>query len=290
MSRVRVSFPPGGVLGAVMLLCAGCEQPRPPTDSPSITAKPDPAPPKPPPTQEPNSPPPPPKAAAAPADCGEGMAGVPGGKYVMGEKEGTVEVKPFCLDVTEVTASAYAACVKAGDCSEEGTSQYDTCNAGKGRGRHPMNCVDWKQAKGFCEAQGKRLPSEAEWEWAARGGDAARKFPWGDEAPDDPEDRACWSGGTEGEREGSAHRWWGRREGTCTVGSFPTGNGRFGHKDLSGNVWEWTSSKYDAESPGRVYRGGCWFSVVASGLWASVRFRGAPSVRHNSLFGFRCAR
>jgi formylglycine-generating enzyme required for sulfatase activity len=206
------------------------------------------------------------------------MAGLPGGSYVMGENKNTVEVKPFCLDLTEVTASAYAACVKAGDCSEEGTTEYNNCNAGKGRGRHPMNCVDWKQAKGFCEAQGKRLPSEAEWEWAARGGDAARKFPWGDEAPDDPEDRACWSGGTEGEREG-----------TCTVGSFPTGNGRFGHKDLSGNVWEWTSSKYDAESPDRVIRGGSWRNYVASRLSASFRDWFAPSYRY-FLLGFRCAR
>jgi formylglycine-generating enzyme required for sulfatase activity len=158
------------------------------------------------------------------------MAGLPGGSYVMGQKEGTVTVQPYCLDATEVTTAAYAACVKAGDCTAEGTTEGSGCNAGKeGRGRHPMNCVDWKQANSFCKAQGKRLPTEQEWEWAARGGDAARKFPWGNEAPDDPEDRACWSGGTEGDRDG-----------TCAVGSFPTGNGRFGHKDLAGNVWEWT--------------------------------------------------
>jgi len=206
------------------------------------------------------------------------MAGLLGGSYVMGEKEGSVTLNPFCLDVTEVTASAYAECVKAGDCTEEGTTEYDACNAGKGRGRHPMNCVDWKQASSFCKAQGKRLPSEAEWEWAARSGDAARKFPWGDDAPNEPEYRACWSGGTEGTREG-----------TCSVGSFPRGNGRYGHKDLSGNVWEWTSSEFDAESPSRVVRGGGWVDNEASWLSASTRNGDAPSDRDDSI-GFRCAR
>lgn len=277
----RVALSLGLLLAAFGLGLVGCAiPPKPPPPKPPPTQKP--PPPKPPPTQEPSSPPAPPKdppkAGATPTDCGEGMAGLPGGSYVMGEKEGSVTVNPFCLDVTEVTASAYAECVKAGDCTEEGTTEYDACNAGKGRGRHPMNCVDWKQASSFCKAQGKRLPSEAEWEWAARSGDAARKFPWGDDAPNEPEDRACWSGGTEGTREG-----------TCSVGSFPSGNGRYGHKDLSGNVWEWTSSEFDPESPSRVVRGGGWVDNEASWLSASTRNGDAPSDRDDSI-GFRCAR
>ena len=136
-----------------------------------------------------------------------------------------------------------------------------------------MNCVDWGMAMTFCKAQQKRLPTEAEWEWAARGGGDARKFPWGSA---EPEFQACWSGVS-------------TRNGTCEVGSFADGKARFGHQDLAGNVWEWTSSKYQADKADRVLRGGCWAGVVASGLSASFRVGDEPSLRSDSL-GFRCAR
>jgi formylglycine-generating enzyme required for sulfatase activity len=215
--------------------------------------------------------------------CPAGMAAVPAGSFKLGGNGEEANVQPFCLDVTEVTVSAYAACVKTGACTSEGIqtqfwSDKDqgpgACNAGQsGRDNHPMNCVDWGMAMTFCKAQQKRLPTEAEWEWAARGGGDARKFPWGSA---DPEFQACWSGVS-------------KRKGTCEVGSFAEGKGRFGHQDLAGNVWEWTSSKYQADKAGRVGRGGGWAYVGASGLSASYRRGDGPSNRNDGL-GFRCAR
>ena len=203
--------------------------------------------------------------------CAAGMAAVPGGRYALGELE--VSVQPFCLDLTEATAAAYESCVNEGKCRTKG--DWDGCNFAKsGRERHPMNCVDWNEAKAFCEAQGKRLPTWAEWEWAARGGDAGRTYPWGSE---EPRDRACWSGDSED------------RRGTCEVGSFPSGHGRFGHRDLAGNVWEWTASQASSEDAQLVVRGGCYLDNVPKWMSATLRGSQQPSNR-GSRFGFRCAR
>ena len=89
----------------------------------------------------------------------------------MGDRKDRVKVGRFCLDVTEVTADAYANCVRLGQCSTEGLpcGSAATFNV-NGKGGHPINCVDWSQAANYCQAQGKRLPTEEEWEWAARGG------------------------------------------------------------------------------------------------------------------------
>lgn len=223
-------------------------------------------------------------ASKAPqGNCPAGMAAIPGGTFKMGERSDTVSVAAYCLDVTEVTVSAYAACVKGGTCSADtvGTQFYGgsaqgkgACNWGvSGRESHPMNCVDWGQAATFCRAQGKRLPTEEEWEWAARGGDEGRSYAWGSAEPDF---QPCWSGIS-------------KRAGTCAVGSFPDGNGRWGLKDLSGNVWEWTASKYDANSAARVLRGGSWDFDDPLLMRASIRSGFEPSTRIGT-FGFRCAR
>lgn len=230
-------------------------------------------------------------AAPASGGCPAGMAKVSGGSFTMG-KVGDFTLSEYCLDLTEVTVSAYAACVKSGKCSAEGIgTQFwsgevqgkGACNWGvTGRDNHPMNCVDWGQAATFCSAQGKRLPTEQEWEWAARGGSEARAFPWGAAEPDF---QACWSGVT-------------KRTGTCAVGSFSAGNAKGGFQDLAGNVWEWTASKYDATA--RVGRGGSWGSGdpatacvrrFASGM--SPRIGPAPSAfaapgkrSFDSLFSF----
>jgi formylglycine-generating enzyme required for sulfatase activity len=178
------------------------------------------------------------------------------------------------MDTTEVTLSAYEACVKAGACAPADAAP--NCNWAKRRkGDHPVNCVDWNQATAHCGWAGKRLPTEEEWEYAARGTDG-RKYAWGNDAPGL---QLCWN----------------RTEGTCVVGSYKAGASPFGVLDMAGNVWEWTSSGHSIDysnSPAthaRSTRGGSWVSDVAGVLRAADRRRVVPSYRTDVL-GFRCAR
>jgi formylglycine-generating enzyme required for sulfatase activity len=228
---------------------------------------------------------PPPQAvpvAQGGAGCPEGMVAVSGGSFKMGQRKDQVSVASFCMDRSEVTADRYAMCVKAGRCSDQHLGEWSAdgssfsasakCNYGKaGRGNHPMNCVDWGQSATFCNADGSRLPSEEEWEWAARGGARGTTYPWGNT---DPDFQLCWSGVS-------------KRDGTCAVGSAPGGDSPLGIHDLAGNVWEWTSGKYDANT--RVRRGGGEDNDFPSSVRAAVRVEDWPAVRGGGL-GFRCAR
>jgi formylglycine-generating enzyme required for sulfatase activity len=235
------------------------------------------------------------------------MVRLPGGTFRAGEPTGPLHdvvtyhsVDPFLLDVTEVTAAAYGACVAAGRCRSAETVEWDAitradratysqyCNRQRAdRADHPANCVDWGQAAAYCAWAGKRLPSEAEWEWAARDGERGTRYPWGS-AP--PGERACWNG------EGS-DAVAGRRAGTCPVGSHPAGDSPAGAKDLAGNVWEWTSGDAVVLADGRgrggvpvkVAHGGGWASADPHELTASVRLLDLRRVRRSDL-GFRCAR
>lgn len=148
----------------------------------------------------------------------------------------------------------------------------------------PVNCVTWYEALAFCIARGGRLPSEAEWEFAAAGGDENRLYPWGDEPVSDA--RAAV--------EVNA---------LVPTGSLSAGEGRYGHFDLAGNVWEWTLDWLDpeayaraAECPGclpssegshRSLRGGA-FSYPAVAARAAVRSGDLPGERSRAV-GFRCA-
>jgi formylglycine-generating enzyme required for sulfatase activity/tRNA A-37 threonylcarbamoyl transferase component Bud32 len=238
-------------------------------------------------------------AASAPGSpCPEGMVLLEGGTFTMGSTEADDEKPPhketvasFCLDRTEVTASAYAACVSSGKCTAAGTGESATLGVA-GKEQHPIIDVDWTQATKYCEAMGRRLPTEVEWEYAARGGKEAeskpRKFPWGDAAPTN---RACWNG--EGNDLGK-----GNRKGTCAVGSYPAGDSAQGVHDLAGSVYEWTSSPRcpysstgttQCNEGGLVLRGGSWGNDGARMLGASSRLGAMPSYRGSST-GFRCAR
>ena len=205
-----------------------------------------------------------PAATAVPAArlaiaCPTGMVSVPGR-----DDEGR-RVDPFCIDRTEVTVDAYRRCVHCSPPSARGA----TCNWGiEGRGNHPVNCVDWNQAVAFCLERGARLPTDDEWTLAAVGTDG-REFPWGDAAP---YDQLCWSGVAE-------------RRGTCEVGAFPSGRSTVRADDMSGNLWEWTST---VDRDFRVYRGGGWRSYEPSRVRAESRFSDVPSY-HNDYLGFRCA-
>jgi formylglycine-generating enzyme len=173
--------------------------------------------------------------AAERAQAPEGMVSVPGGSFDMGlpkeitQGEGPkrTSVGPFFLDRTEVTVAAYQACVSAGKCSLPPHQPGCNATAKQPLADHPMNCVTKDQAEQYCSAQGKRLPTEAEWEFAARGTDG-RVYPWGNE---DAADQLCWQG-----REGA------RSKRTCPAGSYPQGASPFGALDMAGNVAEWTST------------------------------------------------
>jgi len=212
---------------------------------------------------------------AAPSDrCPREMGFIAGGTYKMEERGNTVTVQPFCLDLTEVTAEAYAQCVQSKKCSAEDLRCAPEATYGTvGKADHPVNCVDWNQAVTYCQAQSKRLPTEEEWEWAARGQEEAREYPWGE---GDPRSKVCWSGATD-------------RGGTCRVGEFVAGDARGGIHDLAGNVWEWTASKYGAKEKARVNRGGGWISNRAADLRTSNRYADDPENR-TAYDGFRCAR
>ncbi len=274
--------------------------------------------------------------AAAPAKaCPSGMMLVAGGEFFMGSSMKQAEknelpphpvtLASYCLDRTEVTVEAYRACSDVGKCLRAGTDNdapeltlaqqkvYDpVCNARdpKGKAKHPVNCVDWEQAHGYCAAQGGRLPTEAEWEFAARGSDG-RVYPWGDDPPSGKLLNAC----------GKECLEWGKKydpsgglvgmfpdddgyETTAPVGSFPAGRTAHGIDDMVGNVWEWVGDWYDAYPEGRsavkdpqgpavgkerVIRGGSWNGGVASWVRPTFRYARAPSIRSHGI-GFRCAR
>ncbi len=234
-----------------------------------------------------------PGATGTQGSCPSGMWSIAAGTYQMGSNGGDADEKPvhattvgaFCMEQTEVTVRAYAACVSAGRCTAADTGGF--CNAGAtGRDEHPINCVDWDQATAYCAWKGWRLPTEEEWEYAARGTDG-RTYPWGNGGPGA---QLCWDG--EGNSAGK-----GNRRSTCVVGSFKAGVSPFGLHDMAGNVWEWTSSAYANEyakprptgaSAPRVSRGGAWNRSSPQGVRAAYRGGSEPSNRYGGL-GFRCA-
>ncbi|MEN9796863.1 MAG: hypothetical protein RL653_559 [Pseudomonadota bacterium] len=186
----------------------------------------------------------------------KGMAVVRGGQ----------RVKPFLLDVTEVTVAAYAECVATGECTPPGTGKY--CNwEVTGREQHPVNCVDWSQADAYCQAQDKRLPESSEWAHAASNG-GKTKFPWGNTFP------------------GLRRARWSSTVGTSRVGGYPAGANETGILDLAGNVYEWMANDYGA---GKEVRGGSWNIVAPAYLGVSSRVSFPVSAR-DGVIGFRCAR
>lgn len=214
---------------------------------------------------------------------GPKMVFIPGGVFSLDPhlsklKRRVVEVQDFWMDETPVTVAQYLDAVKAGACSPpDGTDESVWSNWGVlGREDHPVNCVDWYQACAYAKWAGKRLPSEEEWEWAARGGDEARLYPWGNEKPRN--ELLCWN------RYGE-----GKPNSTCPVGSYPKGNSKHGLQDMAGNVWEWTASLYTSTSEDRINRGGSWFGSVPVLVQASIRYSNSPTYRNSNL-GVRCAR
>jgi formylglycine-generating enzyme required for sulfatase activity len=211
------------------------------------------------------------------------MVEVPAGLFFMGcnervdrecydnEKPGRrVYAGAFAIDRMEVTVEDYGACVRAGGCPEPPAVGSCNWNA-PGRERHPINCVDWKEARAYCAWAGKRLPTEAEWEKAARGTDG-RKYPWGNLGLERAGRVANLSGGADG------------YSGTAPVGSYPEGASPYGALDMVGNVWEWVENPF---GEGRAGRGGSW-STGPRDVRASRRVWGVPAARGVDV-GVRCA-
>jgi eukaryotic-like serine/threonine-protein kinase len=272
-------------------------------------------------------------ASKGPASCPAEMVAIPGGRFFLGADDGSdsekpahkVALSPYCLDKFEVTTADYKQCSDSGECQRAGTTNewegierhdrevYDPlCNIRdpEGKAKHPINCVDWTMAADYCHAKGGRLPSEAEWEFAARGPDG-RKYPWGDEEPSGDRINAC---GAECVKWGKAHgvaltpmyKSDDKFSSTAPVGSFPSGQSRYGVYDVVGNVWEWVGdwygsySKTPSDNPpvnpegptdgkARVIRGGGFNNSDSACVRPSFRFKQAPMSRTYAT-GFRCAK
>lgn len=202
--------------------------------------------------------------------CPAGMARLPAGAFKSGDRE--LSVGALCMDQGEVTADAYKACVDRGQCTTEGlTCGPEATWGAAGKGSHPINCVNAEQAAAYCAAQGRRLPSEEEWEWAARGDERGTAYPWGADAP---ASQACW--GLAG------------KIATCPVGAHRSGDSPAGIHDLVGNVWEWTSSGFGGKGGLRVIRGGGFNETKAELVISTKRVPNRATDRNVNL-GFRCA-
>lgn len=275
-------------------------------------------------------------AAARRTECPEGTVLVPGGKFFMGSDEPQfklwqpahkVTLDTFCIGINEVTAGEYKACSDQGECKrpepvpdypksestteaqhEKNKQAYsELCNFGKpDRDKHPINCISWTLADAYCKVKKMRLPTEAEWEYAARGSDG-RKYPWGDEPGDMEHMNAC---GLECNKWEAAHglkpsqRMFDADDGfpgTAPVGSFPKGKTKFGANDFVGNVWEWTSDWFETYKPDeavnpkggaagekKAIRGGGFNGGVQLWLNPAFRFHQVSTASAPGI-GFRCA-
>lgn len=229
------------------------------------------------------------KAAAA---GGARLVAIPSGTFTMGDVNGepseyperSVRLDGFHIEATEVSNADYGACVSAGACDPTPYAEDPVL----GVPEHPVVGVSWLDARRYCRWRGRRLPTEAEWERAARGSDL-RKWPWG---PGFDPARANTRDPSDG------------FEKTAPVGHFSGGRSPYGVFDMAGNVAEWTADVFDpslyrreprATNPTgptqgreRVVRGGSWGDGPHRVRVASRRAKSATEVDDGT--GFRCAR
>jgi formylglycine-generating enzyme required for sulfatase activity len=228
------------------------------------------------------------------------MVYVPAGEFLMGSADSDkdassdeklqhkVDLDAFWIDRTEVTNAQYKQCVQAPKCKVSSYADDSKFNGDN----QPVVGVDWNDARTYCEWAGRQLPTEAQWEKAARGTDG-RIYPWGNQTAT-CEYAVMDDGSGNGCGKGSA-AW--------VVGSKPKGNSPYGAFDMAGNVWEWVADWYDEKYYGssppknptgpasgqvRVLRGGSWLNSVLF-VRSAIRLRGFPEFRFNDV-GFRCSR
>jgi sulfatase modifying factor 1 len=224
---------------------------------------------------------------------------VPSGSFSMGYKTGdpdtgettvhTVNVSAFYMDKYLVSNGLYVLCVSAGACQppvDSSSATQSSYYSNSSYRSYPVIYVNWDMANVYCTWRGARLPSEAEWEKAARGLDG-RLYPWGNAAPDST--RANFNGTD-----------------TTRVDHFENGKSPYGIYDMAGNVWEWVADWYQANyyptlgnnasdplgpdsGTGRVIRGGAWWKSSGGSIRSTLRNNSDPSMTYNYV-GFRCAR
>jgi|SRR5690349_4139643 formylglycine-generating enzyme required for sulfatase activity len=223
---------------------------------------------------------------------GAPAAVIPTGTFIMGDDEESprreIFVDAFYLDRYEVTVARYAAFMKdTGNLKPP--DEWETVDLKNG-GDLPVVGVNWQDASGYCHWAGKRLPTEAEWEKAARGNDE-RKYPWGNDPPT-----------AERARYGKPYENPVYRDGVARVGSHANDRSPFGIFDLAGNVTEWVADWFSESFPegdvrnpkgpdsgsGKVLRGASWYEP-AERLGVTKRWHANPSSRNEGI-GFRCAR
>lgn len=193
----------------------------------------------------------------------------------------TVDLNAYWMDKTEITNKMYAGCITANFCTEPARSPYYLQAQ---YANHPIRGISWTQAETYCAWADRRLPSEAEWEKAARGTDG-RIYPWGNMPPNSQLANFNQSVND-----------------TRPVGSYPSGASPYGILDMAGNVWEWVADGYnplyysisldfnpisDTVKNLKVLRGGNWDSN-AQGIRSANRFWAFPG--RNDTDGFRCAK
>jgi eukaryotic-like serine/threonine-protein kinase len=242
-----------------------------------------------------------PAATSLPAEIKDGknvsMVLIPAGDFTMGSSDTgdagvrpahTVYVDAFYIDKYEVTNEMYDACAYAVECrkpQQSGSATHSTYFNNPVFANYPVIFIDWKMARAYCEWRGARLPTEAEWEKAARGTDE-RTYPWGNEAPN------C-----------SYANLTGCNGDTTPVDQYEQGLSPYGVYGMAGNVWEWTSTlfklyPYDAsdgrEDPDslgkRVARGGSWHTIGgnAGNARTDTRLELDPGY-YGAYVGVRCA-
>jgi formylglycine-generating enzyme required for sulfatase activity len=240
-----------------------------------------------------NNPSPPALPATITAPDGATMALIPAGPFEMGSASGDIDEQPvhtvilddFYIDQYEVSNARYRQCVEAGICESPmtcgwGVSTYED----PAKANYPVGCTNWFDAKTYCEWRGGRLPTEAEWEKAARGTDG-RTYPWGEQDPDLLPNLEKYRGPYQ----------------PVQVDSFPDNVSPYGVYNMAGNVWEWVSDWYDeeyyAKSPAqnpqgpddgfsKVIRGGGWPQQARDFRAAGREY--ADPTEQSSDHGFRC--